>query len=198
MLSRISGECETEFERRCEPSVTNAHRGPAFKPWDVFLGGSGLLVFRRAIRSDNRRPAVKRVNSETSFMYQPVETELRERLTGFIEKQTGGPVTVGELTRYSVGFSWLTYGFEATWQEGGQAAASQADRAYRSARWHFCALQCGPPVRRTQGARAQRRSGSARLLVHRFARGSRCAVLPDGEGRGRGAAAMGAGRRQRF
>jgi len=48
-------------------------------------------------------------------MYQPVETELRARLTGFIEKQTGGPATVGELTRYSVGFSWLTYGFEATW-----------------------------------------------------------------------------------
>ncbi|MGH7936051.1 MAG: phosphotransferase, partial [Chthoniobacterales bacterium] len=52
-------------------------------------------------------------------MYQPSETELRDRLTGFIAKQTGGPVTVGELTRYSVGFSWLTYGFEATWEEGG-------------------------------------------------------------------------------
>ena len=26
-------------------------------------------------------------------MYQPSETELRERLTSFIEKQTGGPVT---------------------------------------------------------------------------------------------------------
>ena len=63
----------------------------------------------------------KRVNSETSFMYQPSETELRARLTGFIEKQTDGPVTVGELTRYSVGFSWLTYGFEATWEEGGKS-----------------------------------------------------------------------------
>jgi aminoglycoside phosphotransferase (APT) family kinase protein len=54
-------------------------------------------------------------------MYQPSETELRARLTGFIEKQTDGPVTVGELTRYSVGFSWLTYGFEATWEEGGKS-----------------------------------------------------------------------------
>jgi aminoglycoside phosphotransferase (APT) family kinase protein len=53
-------------------------------------------------------------------MYQPAEKELRARLASFIEKQVGGRVTVGELTRYSVGFSWLTYGFEATWEEDGK------------------------------------------------------------------------------
>ena len=53
-------------------------------------------------------------------MYQPSETELRAQLTAFIEKQTGGPATLGELTRFPVGFSWLTYGFEATWEEGGR------------------------------------------------------------------------------
>ncbi len=53
-------------------------------------------------------------------MYLPAETELRAGLAKFIEKQTGGPATVGELTRYSVGFSWLTYGFAASWEENGK------------------------------------------------------------------------------
>jgi aminoglycoside phosphotransferase (APT) family kinase protein len=53
-------------------------------------------------------------------MYQPAEKELRARLASFIEKEVCGPVTVGELTRYSVGFSWLTYGFEARWEEDGK------------------------------------------------------------------------------
>src|SRR5260370_7393311 len=84
----------------------------------------GLLVSPRgqSRHQTARWGRCKRVNSETSFMYQPSETELRARLTGFIEKQTDGPVPVGELTRYSVGFSWLTYGFEATWEDGGKRA----------------------------------------------------------------------------
>jgi len=52
-------------------------------------------------------------------MYQPSETELRKGLAAFIEAQTGGPASVGKLTRYSVGFSWLTYGFDAAWEEKG-------------------------------------------------------------------------------
>ncbi len=99
-------------------------------------------------------------------MYQPVETELRARLTGFIEKQTGGPATVGELTRYSVGFSWLTYGFEATWEEGGKRQHRKLIARIGPPDGSFRALQRGSPVRRAQSDRAQRRPGAARLLVH--------------------------------
>jgi aminoglycoside phosphotransferase (APT) family kinase protein len=34
---------------------------------------------------------------------------LRERITTYLTEQTGQPVSVGELTRFAVGFSWKTY-----------------------------------------------------------------------------------------
>ena len=58
-------------------------------------------------------------------MYQPSESELRGRLAAFIEEQTGKSASVSQLTRFSVGFSWLTYGFEATWEEGGTRQSHQ-------------------------------------------------------------------------
>jgi aminoglycoside phosphotransferase (APT) family kinase protein len=36
-------------------------------------------------------------------------------LSAFLERRTGGPVEVGRLNRFTVGFSWVTYGFTATW-----------------------------------------------------------------------------------
>lgn len=46
------------------------------------------------------------------------ESELRERLLGYLRDQTGKAWTLGPFTRYAVGFSWITYGFNAT-PEGG-------------------------------------------------------------------------------
>lgn len=40
-------------------------------------------------------------------------------LTAFLRRQVGAEVTVGALRRYTVGFSWITYGFEASWSERG-------------------------------------------------------------------------------
>jgi len=45
--------------------------------------------------------------------------ELRLKLPRFLGERIGGRVEVGELKRYPVGFSWLTFGFDAAWDEGG-------------------------------------------------------------------------------
>src|ERR1700754_3144822 len=44
---------------------------------------------------------------------------VRNRLQVYLRRQTGGDVEIGPLKRYTVGFSWLTFGFTATWSEGG-------------------------------------------------------------------------------
>jgi len=47
------------------------------------------------------------------------EEQLRARLAGYLQAQTGRAWRVGAFTRYAVGFSWITYGFSA--QETGSA-----------------------------------------------------------------------------
>ena len=46
--------------------------------------------------------------------------ELRRNLSKFLSERTGGPVEIGDLKRYPVGFSWLTFGFDAAWDEAGR------------------------------------------------------------------------------
>lgn len=53
--------------------------------------------------------------------FDPFDSEaIRARLTAFIQGEVGGVVEVGPLRRYTVGFSWVTYGFRACWTQGGQ------------------------------------------------------------------------------
>lgn len=47
------------------------------------------------------------------------EEAVRARLARFVEARTGGPVGIGRMRRYTVGFSWVTYGFTATFREDG-------------------------------------------------------------------------------
>jgi aminoglycoside phosphotransferase (APT) family kinase protein len=47
------------------------------------------------------------------------EEALRGGLARFIAGQGFDRVTVGPMKRYTVGFSWLTYGFTASWTSGG-------------------------------------------------------------------------------
>lgn len=44
---------------------------------------------------------------------------VRARLTAFIKGEVGGDVEVGPLKRYTVGFSWVTFGFRAAWFQNG-------------------------------------------------------------------------------
>jgi len=46
--------------------------------------------------------------------------ELGRNLAKFLSERVGGPVELGELKRYPVGFSWLTFGFDASWDEAGR------------------------------------------------------------------------------
>ena len=41
------------------------------------------------------------------------EALLRDRLSSYLQAQTGRPWALGPFTRYAVGFSWITYGFTA-------------------------------------------------------------------------------------
>jgi aminoglycoside phosphotransferase (APT) family kinase protein len=43
---------------------------------------------------------------------------VRSRLLAYLRGQVGGDVEIGPLKRYTVGFSWLTFGFNAKWSEG--------------------------------------------------------------------------------
>ncbi len=54
-------------------------------------------------------------------VFDPAETELiRSVLTDFVRQQTGGPVEIGSLRRFTVGFSWVTFGFHCVWTDNGQ------------------------------------------------------------------------------
>lgn len=46
------------------------------------------------------------------------EVRIRERLAAYLQAQTQRPWTLGRFTRYAVGFSWITYGFDAC-EKGG-------------------------------------------------------------------------------
>ncbi len=53
--------------------------------------------------------------------FDPTDVEtVRATLAAFASAQVGGPVEIGPLKRFTVGFSWVTYGFRATWSEGGR------------------------------------------------------------------------------
>jgi aminoglycoside phosphotransferase (APT) family kinase protein len=45
------------------------------------------------------------------------EHVVHARLVDFLTRQNGAPTAVEKLKRFSVGFSWLTYGFDASWQD---------------------------------------------------------------------------------
>lgn len=46
------------------------------------------------------------------------EALVRQRLAAFLSAQHGSDTRIEKLKRFTVGFSWLTYGFEAIWSEG--------------------------------------------------------------------------------
>ena len=48
---------------------------------------------------------------------------VRSRLLTYLRRQVGADVEVGALKRYTVGFSWVTFGFTASWSEGGRRVA---------------------------------------------------------------------------
>jgi aminoglycoside phosphotransferase (APT) family kinase protein len=53
--------------------------------------------------------------------FDPFDSEtIRARLAAFIAGEVGGVVEVGTLKRYTVGFSWVTYGFRADWTQDGE------------------------------------------------------------------------------
>ena len=53
--------------------------------------------------------------------FDPTDVEgIRASLTAFVRAQTGGPVEIGPFRRFTVGFSWITFGFRAKWTEGGR------------------------------------------------------------------------------
>lgn len=56
----------------------------------------------------------------TAFDSLDVE-KLRRRLLTYLGRQVDEVVDVGALKRYTVGFSWVTFGFSAKWIEGGVA-----------------------------------------------------------------------------
>jgi aminoglycoside phosphotransferase (APT) family kinase protein len=55
-------------------------------------------------------------------------------LAAFLRRQLGADVAIAGLKRHTVGFSWITYGFEASWRDG---------TGVRRASW---ILRIGPPT----------------------------------------------------
>jgi aminoglycoside phosphotransferase (APT) family kinase protein len=45
------------------------------------------------------------------------EQQVRQRLEQVLREKTGAEASVGALKRFPVGYSWLTYGFEASWRD---------------------------------------------------------------------------------
>ena len=60
-----------------------------------------------------RLAVIRLSQQQDSFSEQVVHA----RLTDFLGRQNGAPTTVKKLKRFSVGFSWLTYGFDASWSD---------------------------------------------------------------------------------
>jgi aminoglycoside phosphotransferase (APT) family kinase protein len=50
---------------------------------------------------------------------------VRRRLHAFLQSQVGATLEIGALRRYTVGFSWVTYGFSASWTENGAPLARE-------------------------------------------------------------------------
>jgi aminoglycoside phosphotransferase (APT) family kinase protein len=67
--------------------------------------------------------------------FDPTAVEaIRASLSTFAGQQVGGVVEIGPLKRFTVGFSWVTYGLRAAWREG-------ADLVERN-----LILRAGPPT----------------------------------------------------
>ena len=63
-----------------------------------------------------------RARPGSAAAFDPTDSErIRSTLADFVRAQTGGPVEIGPLKRFTVGFSWVTYGFRAIWSEAGRA-----------------------------------------------------------------------------
>lgn len=55
-------------------------------------------------------------------VFDPTDTEtVRAALAAFVAARTKGAAEIGPLRRFTVGFSWVTYGFSARWSEHGAA-----------------------------------------------------------------------------
>src|SRR5690606_26523004 len=55
-----------------------------------------------------------------AMVFDPTDVEtIRAQVSEFVRQQSGAPVEIGPLRRFTVGFSWVTYGFRAKWSEGG-------------------------------------------------------------------------------
>lgn len=53
-----------------------------------------------------------------AMAFDPTDVEtIRARVAEFVRQQSGAPVEIGPLRRFTVGFSWVTYGFRAKWSE---------------------------------------------------------------------------------
>lgn len=62
--------------------------------------------------------SVSQVASPVEF--DPINVEaIRSALADFVSSQTGGPAEIGPLRRFTVGFSWVTFGFSAKWLQDG-------------------------------------------------------------------------------
>jgi aminoglycoside phosphotransferase (APT) family kinase protein len=56
--------------------------------------------------------------------FEPFDADgVRHRLLTYLRRQVGADVEIGTLERYTVGFSWVTFGFTGTWSEGGRRVA---------------------------------------------------------------------------
>ncbi len=52
--------------------------------------------------------------------FDPTDTEaVRAALAAFVSARTRSAAEIGPLRRFTVGFSWVTYGFSARWSEDG-------------------------------------------------------------------------------
>ncbi|CDX58779.1 putative Aminoglycoside phosphotransferase [Mesorhizobium plurifarium] len=66
--------------------------------------------------------AVAVEQQQVSRLFDATDVDaIRAALADFVRVQTNGPVDIGPLRRFTVGFSWVTYGFRAKWNESGQA-----------------------------------------------------------------------------
>jgi len=83
-----------------------------------------------ANRPPSRAPWLPPMEKASTFDRDSVATNL----AAFLRRQIGGDVEIAGLKRYTVGFSWITYGFEACWRER---------TAVRRESW---ILRIGPPT----------------------------------------------------
>src|SRR5215469_14698505 len=69
-------------------------------------------------RLHNARRVGKRRGASLSAIDTFDSESVRSRLLIYLRRQAGGDVEIGPLKRYTVGFSWLTFGFTAKWSDG--------------------------------------------------------------------------------